>query len=213
MQLQLLFLGICVLIALLGAWQIVTSGSLAGWTSLAAGIFGAAWFRARLRESREELRPMRSLVLLLGRPRSLEAADLAGILGRVWDLPLQARAGAKPEQPADHTVVGQAPLFIVTLPREGVFLVSNHDCPYASAEGEPALPAHRAWLSIDHLGTGAPVDHRAVERRISPALGALADETVVALYQPLESRLLTWSSSVQKRLRDGAVWEDVFGQA
>jgi len=126
---------------------------------------------------------MISLVLLLSEPRTLDAAAVAHAISLGW--------GAQVPESAISVI---PPSFVVTS-APGRYAVNNVDKPYFADSGkladevkDPALAGaireHRAWLSVDWLGTDDKTDLRVVYQHISKIIVQLIGKDTLAVYSP-----------------------------
>lgn len=151
---------------------------------------GALWWWCR-REVEEPSPAPKSIVLLLQVPRPLNAEILAYHAQQVTGEPVGLGASA-----AGGSVIGEsAPFF---LPLGGtMFVVHSVPAPYFDdfmllAAGQPnlrlrrAIEEHRAWLSVDVLGSdsGTLENHRTMARLAARFLGP----ECVLLYHPPTGR-------------------------
>jgi uncharacterized protein YegJ (DUF2314 family) len=194
------------------------------WSHLLLVVFGpwAAWqFWRELAPADASSRPMISLVLLLARPRYLEAPVLAEALKDAWNLDF--KVGGEEEEPADESagpfVLGESPIFMVGT-GDAMFLIHNHAVPYFNDIEElldkiPELRRrkivadHQAWLSVDCMWTSDGIEEGQYSR-IATALAALADDSVLGLFQPETHWLTPWDADLEDRLRKGENLEELF---
>lgn len=165
--------------------------------------------------------PMISLVMLLKQPRYLEDRVLAEVLKSAWDLPFETggESGGPAEGNAKPFVVGESPLFMVNT-GDAMFVIHNHERTYFDepdkvVEGIPNLRLrkiitdHQAWLSVDCMWTKDDV-RAAQYPRIARAIAELADDSVLGLFQPEDSRLIPWDEGLEGRLRKATDLSEVF---
>jgi uncharacterized protein YegJ (DUF2314 family) len=190
---------------------------------LAVGLVAARWVWTQLRPTVLPEAPMVSLVLLLKGPRYLEPVVLAEVLRSAWGLNFEVSTGGEGEGESTKGkpyIVGNSPLFMVNT-GDAVFVVHNHERLYFDdvptlAEKIPDLRLrklvleHRAWLSVDALGVGDGAAISESYRRIAKALAELADDSVLALYQPDGGRLTPWEPIVEERLRKNENLAELF---
>jgi len=164
--------------------------------------------------------PLISLVLLLRRPRHLEATLLARYAESVWSTPFHAGNQPADETGPGHWVVGQTPIFLVSAP-DGLFMVHNLDRPYFNEPAELAekvgelrlrkvLEENRGWLAVDLMQLKDETAPR--ESAYSPIarfIAELAGPDCQAIFQPATDRFNHWDDALETRLRSGEV-ADVF---
>lgn len=170
-----------------------------------------------------------SVVLLLQKPKLLNAQFLADLLGRESGRADQVRAidssdegdEAEGKQPAGDMVMGQSPHFTAYVGGTA-FLIHNVPAPYVNnaAEASESFPElrvrkavrdHQAWLSMDilHAGAATPEAYRLVGR----VLARLVDTNCLALYHPPLNRWVTCSiDETAERLRTDNPIQAVFGE-
>lgn len=166
--------------------------------------------------------PMISLVLLLRRPRHLEANMVARYAELVWNTPFATPTGnhteAQQDQPLGPWVMGQSPIFMVSAP-DGMFVVHNHDRPYFDRPEEAAEKVHelrqrkiilenRGWLAVDLMQLADPSATReSAYPAIARFIAELAGPDCQAIFQPATARLNPWDDSLEAKLRSGQVTE------
>ncbi len=229
-------LPLVVLLAVTQVVGLVTKAPTMGRIALLVGFLAMAWSihrdfsPASLREAGlvggdEEEKPLVSLVLLLRKPRYLEAGMLARYCEAAWGGPFHAlRDDEKPNVAAsDHPsgsgwVGGRSP-FLFVGSNHGVFLVHNHDQPYfddptslADSLGDlrirQVLEENRGWLAVDFMESANP-DPSALPSSYYPHMARLVAELAgpdcQAIYQPDGNRFNHWDESLEARLRSGDV--------
>lgn len=166
--------------------------------------------------------PMISLVLLLRRPRHLEANMVARYAELVWNTPFATPTGdadeAKQDQPLGPWVMGQSPIFMVSAP-DGMFVVHNHDRPYFDRPEEAAEEVHelrqrniilenRGWLAVDLMQLTDPnATRESAYPAIARFIAELAGPDCQAIFQPATARLNPWDDTLEAKLRSGQVAE------
>ncbi len=168
--------------------------------------------------------PMVSLVLLLRRPRHLEANLVARYAELVWATPFKSlSADSEPQDdPPGPWVGGQSPIFMVSAP-EGFFIVHNHDRPYFDDPAKLAeevdelrlrkvIEDNRGWLAVDLMRLS---DDQAPRESAYPAIARfiaeLAGPDCQAVFQPATNRFNPWDDELEAKLRAGDV-ADVFAE-
>lgn len=218
-------------LALYFGWLLATSG----WSwKTCGGLLFALWmmwevwkdFSPRSYAAEEEAaqaavadRPLISLVLLLRRPRHLDARILARYCSTAWGGTFTATEGelsAMPESATDGSVAGRPPLLIVAF-NNRLHLIHNHDQPYfdepasiANATGDlrirQLLAENRGWMAVDLIcardETVDPNDHYP---RLALLIAELAGPDCQAIYQPDEGRFNHWDESLEAKLRLGGL--------
>jgi uncharacterized protein YegJ (DUF2314 family) len=148
--------------------------------------------------------PPLSLVLLLRRPRRLDAASLAGVVSEAFGVP----AAAGVDGPA--AVVGESPHFLLHLAGR-VFALHNVARPYfdnaAAVAAElpdlrlrKAVARHRAWLAVDLLYAGAEASGDP-EQAVGKLAAALADGDCLAVCVPAQRQIYAYDEGVPAKLR------------
>lgn len=167
--------------------------------------------------------PMISLVLLLRRPRHLEATLVARYAEQVWNTPFVApsardSADESPDQPLGPWVMGQSPIFMVSAP-DGMFAVHNHNRPYFDRPQEAAEEVHelrqrkiilenRGWLAVDLMQLSDPnATRESAYPAIARFIAELAGPDCQAIFQPATARLNPWDDTLEAKLRSGQVAE------
>lgn len=223
-------------------WGLATKGMTSGRVTILAGFLMSAWFvyrefsptaLAALEDpgtsGSEANRPLISLVLLLRKPRHLEAGMLARYCEAAWGGVFKAlRDDQHPrsiaaEPGVDGWVGGRSPFLFVGSPT-GVFLVHNHDRPYfdetnALAEGasdlqmRQALDENRGWLAVDFMhGENPAADPVSFYPQLARLIAELAGPDCQALFQPEQSRFNHWDETLEARLRAGTLAEILVGR-
>ncbi len=154
--------------------------------------------------------PLVSLVLLLRKPRYLEARVLAESVSTAWGE--KYSAGDDGDKDSVRWVVGETPLFMINAP-EGIFLVNNFDRQYfedtqavVDSVNElrlrKAIEEHQAWLSVDlislHDDQATP---ESAYPRIATLIAELAGPDCIALIQPGSGRANVWDEALESKLR------------
>jgi uncharacterized protein YegJ (DUF2314 family) len=221
-----------VLFGILGSYFIGLAVTRGGSWSVIAGIVSSLWmmwdiwreFSPRSYDAETaaaqavgEARPLISLVLLLRRPRHLDARILARYCEAAWGGPFTAIDGemsSMPDGPTGGCVAGKPPLLIVAFGNR-LHLVHNHDQPYfddptalANASGDlrirQLLAENRGWMAVDLIcnpkETVEPGDHYP---RLALLIAELAGPDCQAIYQPAEGRFNHWDDSLESKLREG----------
>ena len=225
------------LLAAAQCWGLATRGSSVGRWTILAGFVAMAWFvyrefsaasLARWVDSRgrskETEKPLISLVLLLRKPRHLEAGMLARYCEAAWGGVFRAlrddqhpRSVAK-EPGVDGWVGGRSPFLFVGSPR-GVFLVHNHDQPYfddpktvvpgsGDLRWRQALDDNRGWLAVDFMHAENPeAEPASFYPQLARLLAELAGPDCQAVFQPDSSRFNHWDESLEIKPRTGTMAE------
>lgn len=153
---------------------------------------------------------MVSLVHFRSSLKYLEADVLARVLSDAWGLHLDTDE----ESDSDGYVVGEDPLFFISLqrPTAAVFLVHNCDTNYFENPEEVAseianlrfskvVQEHDSWLSVDLM---QPSFNQMSEEQgyqfIGKAISALADEDTEAIFCPQRGLFNIWSTELSKGL-------------
>ncbi len=222
--------GVIILAAAL-AWWLQSHGRFLPAIFVVAGGFALArWLWAKLAPppaASDDDPPMVSLVLLLKKPRYLEATILAEILRSAWGVTFSVSDGEEKSgegegggEAGKPWIVGRNPIFMVNT-GGAMFIVHNHERLYfddvdAVADKIPELRLrtivleHRAWLSVDAMGVTDPAETQAAYVKIARALAELADDSVLGLFQPAASRLTPWEPGLEARLRAGEDLDELF---
>lgn len=167
--------------------------------------------------------PMISLVLLLRRPRHLEANMVARYAELVWNTPFVTPTGedaaeSSQDQPVGSWVMGQSPIFMLSAP-DGFFVLHNHDRPYFDEPEQAAEAVHelrqrkvilenRGWMAVDLMHLANPEASReSAYPAIARFIAELAGPDCQAIFQPATSRLNPWDDSLEAKLRSGQVTE------
>lgn len=217
-----LLVAVCAGLAAL-AWKVAGAGVAA--VVFFIPVFGGTYWllkKQKAEAAATEEAPMVSLVLLLREPRYLEARVLAEVLRSAWGLEFPA-SGVKDEDSGEKGgpfLVGENPLFMANT-GTGMFIIHNHEKEYFCEQAKMAekvpelrqrtiLLQQRAWLSIDAMGVEGEADTAAAYVKIARALAELADDKVLALYQPASNRLTPWDAELEGRLRSGQRLDELF---
>lgn len=165
--------------------------------------------------------PLISLVLLLRRPRHLDAALLARYCESAWggsfeilnqDEPEQEKAGASNGQ----FVAGKPPILVAAFAQR-LHLIHCSDQPYfedpldiANKHGEArlrhVLEENRGWLAVDLVRReGESIDPADHYPRLARLIAELAGPDCQAIYQPDEGRFNHWDESLEAKLRSGDI--------
>jgi uncharacterized protein YegJ (DUF2314 family) len=165
-------------------------------------------------------KPFLSLVLLFRESPFLDAAVLSRLASKAWDIPVSNASSeddesGEEEADLEHSafIVGDAPLFIVKHPAAFV-MVHHFDRPYfddsaAAAEDiverrvQRAVAEHQAWTAVDvvtWLGDDENPD-AAAYRLVARLLAELADDNVLAVFDPAEGRLFAYDPETERKLR------------
>lgn len=162
-------------------------------------------------------RPLISLVLLLRRPRHLDARILARYCSAAWGGSFTATEGelsSMPESPNDGFVAGKPPLLIVAF-KNRLHLVHNHNHAYfdnpasiGNATGDlrirQLLGENRGWMAVDLIcARDETVDPNEHYPRLALLIAELAGPDCQAIYQPDEGRFNHWDESLEAKLRQG----------
>jgi uncharacterized protein YegJ (DUF2314 family) len=159
--------------------------------------------RSPLNQLRRE-EPAVALVLLLRRPRDLDAGEIARASTSAFGLGVTAG-----ESSTSPCVVGEAPHFLVQLP-DRLLAVHNVALPYfdnpvavAANLGElrlrEAVASHQAWLSVECLHADAAFgDPYVTAARLS---AALIDADCLAVCVPAQGRIYVCEETVPDKLR------------
>ncbi len=214
-------------------WRFSAGRMLGGATILLFGFVATHWVSRKLgvtgsappQASGGDTPPMVSLVLLLREPRYLEGRVLAEILHSAWGLTFSVAEGDEKTDDSKETagkpwIGGKNPIFMANT-GTAMFVVHNHERSYFDdvanlAERVPELrqrtiiTEHRAWLSIDAMGVEGEADIAAAYVKIARALAELADDKVLALFQPASNRLTPWEPSLETRLKSGEDLDELF---
>jgi uncharacterized protein YegJ (DUF2314 family) len=170
-------------------------------------------------------RPLISLVLLLRRPRHLDASTLARYCETAWGgkfevvtepessggIPSSASA---PREDTGQFVTGKPPVLIAAAARR-LHLVHCSDRPYfedpaaisdkaGEARLRKVLEENRGWLAVD-LVQREEESIQAEEHypRLARLVAELAGPDCQAIYQPSEGRFNHWDDELEAKLRQG----------
>jgi uncharacterized protein YegJ (DUF2314 family) len=146
-----------------------------------------------------------AVVLLLQRPRALDASTLARTAGLTFGLEVSTGEVGGPA-----FVAGVSPYFLLRL-RGRVLAVHNVACPYfrnlpAKAAELPerrlrkAVVRHRAWVSVELLHTDTGIIENPY-RMLGQLAAALASPDCLAVCIPARQRLYAFDSSMLAKLR------------
>lgn len=190
-------------------------------------LFAPAGVSAEQSDPHPPDRPLISLVLLLRRPRHLDASTLARYCETAWggrfEVVRESRsvdgAPACPETPKDGTgqfVTGKPPLLVAAAARR-LHLVHCSDRPYfedptaisdkaGEARMRKVLEENRGWLAVDLVQWEEervlPEEHYP---RLARLVAELAGPDCQAIYQPSECRFNHWDDALEAKLRQGDV--------
>ncbi|KAB2673301.1 MAG: DUF2314 domain-containing protein [Verrucomicrobia bacterium] len=217
------------------SWGLATKGPTFGRIALLLGFAAMAWsvhrdfspaaFAADGELDGAKEKPLVSLVLLLRKPRHLEAGMLARYCEAAWGGSFHTlrddekpSVGAKGDPAAAGWVGGRSPYFFVGSNR-GVFLVHNHGQAYfedttaladaaADLRIRQVLEENRGWLAVDSMEASTP-DPEATPASLYPVMARLVAELAgpdcQAIYQPDGNRFNHWDESLEAGLRSGDV--------
>ena len=175
---------------------------------LSFGWFTVALYMERPRARSD--RPMISLVLLLGSPRSMTAYSLAQQVSTAWGVPVNTVRQGEDKSSATEDkstyVLGETPLFMIGH-QEELYLVNNFERPYfddpaKAAEACPELrlqkilKEHQAWLSVDLLQVGEKPDRAHAYKQIARLIAELAGDDCLAVYCPENGHLNSFDPSL-----------------
>lgn len=171
-------------------------------------------------------RPLISLVLLLRKPRHLDATLTARYCEAAWggsfdvirDEPgSEPPSGPSPSpkaQPNGQFVAGAPPMLVVGAANR-LHLVHCNDQPYfddpsglADRAGDlrirRVLEENRGWIAVDLVRrTGEEIDPSDHYPRLARLIAELAGPDCQAIYQPAEGHFNHWDESLEAKLRDG----------
>jgi uncharacterized protein YegJ (DUF2314 family) len=190
-------------------------------------LFSPSRLSAERSSSQAPDRPLISLVLLLRRPRHLDASTLARYCETAWGGRFEVvaepqsddGAPASAETPRDGTgqfVTGKPPLLIAAAARR-LHLVHCSDRPYfedptaisdkaGEARLRKVLEENRGWLAVDLVQREEenvlPEEHYP---RLARLLAELAGPDCQAIYQPSDCRFNHWDDALETKLRQGDV--------
>jgi uncharacterized protein YegJ (DUF2314 family) len=165
-------------------------------------------------------RPFLSLVLLFREPRFLDAAVLASLASRAWEVEIEASRdddsdesdASSDDSPERGYVVGEPPLFMVMHPL-ALCMVHHFDRPYmddpeacAAQVNEfrirRAILEHQAWTAVDVMQWFGPEDGASgAYRLIARLLAELADDNVMAIVDPAAGRIFAYDPETEQKLR------------
>ncbi len=176
--------------------------------------------------STDEQRPLISLVLLLRKPRHLDATLTARYCEAAWggtfdvirDNPgTESSSGKTPDpkpQPNGQFVAGTPPMLVVGAVNR-LHLVHCADQPYfddpsglANRAGDlrirRVLEENRGWIAVDLVRrTGEEINPSDHYPRLARLIAELAGPDCQAIYQPDEGHFNHWDESLEAKLRDG----------
>jgi uncharacterized protein YegJ (DUF2314 family) len=190
-------------------------------------LFSPARLSADRSRSEAPDRPLISLVLLLRRPRHLDASTLARYCETAWGGRFEVvtepqsndTAPGSAETPKDGTgqfVTGKPPLLIAAAARR-LHLVHCSNRPYfedpsaisdkaGEARLRKVLEENRGWLAVDLVQreeeTVLPEEHYP---RLARLVAELAGPDCQAIYQPSGCRFNHWDDALETKLRQGDV--------
>ncbi|HTI72511.1 MAG TPA: DUF2314 domain-containing protein [Candidatus Limnocylindria bacterium] len=166
-------------------------------------------------QAKPEDSPLVSLVLLLRKPRYLDARILASYLESAWGGKYTVVDGKSAPEASNspdglpRLVVARPPSLVVTAPT-GVFAVHNFDRPYGDNRGHDttelrtaqALAEHRAWMSVDLIKGFPPFDTpESAYPSIAKLIAALSGPDCIAIYRPETNQFNLWDESLEEQLR------------
>ncbi len=190
-------------------------------------LFAPARLSADRAKSHAHDRPLISLVLLLRRPRHLDASTLARYCETAWGgrfevvTETQSAEGAPaaaetPQEGTGQFVTGKPPLLIAAAALR-LHLVHCSDRPYfedptaisdqaGEARLRKVLEENRGWLAVDLVQREEesilPEEHYP---RLARLVAELAGPDCQAIYQPGERRFNHWDDALETKLRQGDV--------
>lgn len=176
--------------------------------------------------SKDDGRPLISLVLLLRKPRHLDATLTARYCEAAWggtfdvirDSPgneTTSGPGPDPKQPLNGQFVAGTPPMLVVGAANRLHLVHCSDQPYfddpsglADRAGDlrirRVLEENRGWIAVDLVRrTGEEIDPSDHYPRLARLIAELAGPDCQAIYQPDEGHFNHWDESLEAKLRDG----------
>jgi uncharacterized protein YegJ (DUF2314 family) len=176
--------------------------------------------------SEDDGRPLISLVLLLRKPRHLDATLTARYCEAAWggtfdvirDSPgTETSSGPNhdPKQPLNGQFVAGTPPMLVVGAANRLHLVHCTDQPYfddpsglANRAGDlrirRVLEENRGWIAVDLVRrTGEEIDPSEHYPRLARLIAELAGPDCQAIYQPAEGHFNHWDESLEAKLRDG----------
>jgi len=198
---------------------------LLGTTGMVMGLVGC-WFMwkefspEKIAESDDKPKAMISLVLLLRKPRYLEAKILAQIVSSAWGQ--EFSSGGDAEEDSSRFVVGKPPMFVIQSP-EAFFIAYTFPTPYFNdldavatelkeIRVAKAVKDHQAWLAVDlitiHDSAQPP---ESVYPQIAKLVAELAPPDALAIYEPETGKITPWDESLEAALR-GPDSLSVFGK-
>lgn len=216
------------LFAVFEGYAIATKGGSLARYALMIGLLVTAWgiFTEFTRESFEAEsegdkpdKPLVSLVLLLRKPRHLEAGMLARYCEAAWGGTFRVLGEGKgPAVDAEPGWVGGRSPFFFVGSGEGVFLIHNHDQPYFEDVAKLAesnrdlrirqvLEENRGWMAVDFMESTAPAPAAGASfyPQIARLVAELAGPDCQAVYQPDGNHFNHWDESLEAELRAGDV--------
>ena len=162
----------------------------------------------------EDDKPFLSLVLLFRESPYLDAAVLASLASKAWGIPVTASGEEESSEDNDAAfIVGDAPIFMAKHPA-AFCIIHHHDRPYfdnpeeVSAEltelrAASAVAEHRAWTAVDVLQwlEDSPDPDAAAYRLVARLLAELADDNVLAVFDPAASQIFVYDPETEQKLR------------
>jgi uncharacterized protein YegJ (DUF2314 family) len=223
--------GLLGLLAGVQVWGWIARGYTFNRVAVLVGLLCLVWFvyqefspkslRAAEGEGETEGRPLISLVLLLRKPRHLEAGMLARYCEAAWggkfETLREGEDSGQMNQPVETRggwVGGRSPFLLVGA-AEGMFLVHNHDHTYfedpqavADQAGDlrlrQMLEDNRGWLAVDLMSANdRQLDPASFYPQLARLIAELAGPDCQAIFQPDEQRFNHWDESLEARLRAG----------
>ncbi len=196
--------------------------ALSGWIYLLGAVLAAValyllWIRRRARAER-----IVAIVLLLRRPKPLDAAVMRHVIERALKVQIPPTTGDSFELTPEGPDFVVSPPELPPLVRGGshclakvgarVFLLNSLPAPYfedrkAAADAQPDLRLrtpileHSAWLSVDILHPDVELNMAEAYRQLAWIVADLADEDCLALYLTETERLIAYDPSIDPVLR------------
>lgn len=190
-------------------------------------LFSPARLSADRSRSEAPERPLISLVLLLRRPRHLDASTLARYCETAWggrfEVVTEPQSGdtakgsfENPKEGTGQFVTGKPPLLIAAAARR-LHLVHCSNRPYfedpsaisdkaGEARLRKVLEENRGWLAVDLVQREEeivlPEEHYP---RLARLVAELAGPDCQAIYQPSGCRFTHWDDALETKLRQGDV--------
>ena len=158
-----------------------------------------------------------SIVMLRSKPRGFTEADVRGAYRRALKAEPQVQTIPRPDGLTNGLLLISErlpPLAVIDSSRTYMEAdeVADHARRFEHPTARDALLAHKAWVSIDAMGSIGM--KRAMRAKIYPLLARVAaelyDHDSLLLYLPAESRFASPGPDVEKMLRDGRI-DELFG--